>query len=50
MGYGINAARKITDTEYTSNWNSTTITTTGDPLQRSILPTAVFLQNNEYNR
>lgn len=46
MGYGINPARKISDAAYADTWNSTSITTKGDPLQISTTETAIFLQND----
>ena len=50
IGYGINIARKLTEEEYNSTWNSENITPEGDPLQISTTQTAIFLQSNEINQ
>ena len=50
IGYGINVARKLTEEEYNSTWNSENITPSGDPLQISTTQTAIFLQSNEINQ
>jgi hypothetical protein len=50
IGYGINVARKLTEEEYNSTWNSENISPMGDPLQISTTQTAIFLQSNEINQ
>jgi hypothetical protein len=49
-GYGINPLRRLTDSEYNTNWNSFAISPSGDPLQISTTTAAVFLQNNDIDR
>jgi len=50
VGYGISPARKLSDAEYNSNWNSFNLAVVkGDPLQISTTSTAIFLQSNEIN-
>jgi hypothetical protein len=47
LGFGINAARRLTDEQYSLTWNSTNITLKGDPLQISTTQVADFLQSNQ---
>ena len=45
IGFGITPARRLTEAQYNSTWNSQEITSFGDPLQISTTETALFLNS-----
>jgi hypothetical protein len=45
IGFGISPARRLTETQYSENWNSYEITSFGDPLQISTTTEGIFLNS-----
>jgi hypothetical protein len=45
IGFGITPARRLTEAQYSENWNSYEITSFGDPLQISTTSEGIFLNS-----